>query len=565
MKKKILFAMIFTTLLFSNLTSEAVLLPHNMQVYMFTNAIGASIRFDGLINLPDGNIYIPVIPAIEKNVDKLEITYTYPSGKSLNDRPDIICFNNNYSLLRVIPDGKKKTVTSYDNLPEIVKTGVFPQDMLVPTGFYISENLRGLLGNLEIPVNVTSIEKKYLKKEIKQIVQKNNQNITNENSTIVNKNGKKIVKTHKKVLKTKMPQELNNKMYLVTNFDSQYLKVFIPGRPEPIYGLKLKGVLKDAKITPDNKYLITAVFGKNQVDIADLSNEQIAKSLELDMQASEIEIDKDTNKAYILSSEGKSIFIVNLQEMQITEKVKVSAVPYRMVLSPDGTQLAYADKNTDKIFILKIDDEYKNVPITTGQNISKIIIDNYNRLYAISRTNNSLIVNDYNLDKPYIVGDEDEDKGVLLQKKLASDTRKMLGVIDFMPQNAESSDKQEIEPVNATVEEKIIKTGNKPTEMFLYGDKLFIVCSGDNIIDILDTKTLKYIDKIDIPYKGFPKKITQIDNTNLAIVTDTNAKKYAIINLDTNKMVGTYSLDIPVNSIIVIDKINNINLIEQTL
>ena len=49
-RKKILFAMIFTTLLFSNLTSEAVLLPHNMQVYTFTNAIGASIRFDGLIN-----------------------------------------------------------------------------------------------------------------------------------------------------------------------------------------------------------------------------------------------------------------------------------------------------------------------------------------------------------------------------------------------------------------------------------------------------------------------------------------------------------------------------------
>lgn len=557
--KKILSATLISMMLLGGLSAEAVLLPHPMRVYLFNNVAGTSIRFDGLINLPNGTMYVPVIPAQPKDVEKLEIVYTYPEKQPFKSEPEVITFNNNYSLLKVIPDGKKRTVTKYDNLPDVVKTGVLPQDMLVPTGFYVSENLRGILGNLEIPVAITNIEKK----PIAASVQKTAAN--SDNTVVARKNGKKIVKTHKKALKTIMPKELANKMYLVTNFDSQYLKVFNPGRPEPIYGLKLKGVLKDVKVTPDNKYLITAVFGKNQVDIADIGNEQIAKSIELNMQPSEIAVDKDANKTYIMSTEGKSIFAINLQDMNISEKVTLEAVPYRMALSPDGTMLAYADKNTDNIYVLKLDDEYKNVLVTNCKNVSKIIIDDMNRMYILSRTQNKLLVNDFNLAKPFVTGEEDEDTGVILQKKLAYNTRKMLGAVDILPENSESMDNQEIEPTNATVEEKTIETGFKPTEMFLYGSKLFVVCSGDNEIEILDTETLKIADKIKMPFNGFPRKITRIDNSNLALVTDADAKRYAIINLDTNKITGTYPLDMPVYSITIIDKINNINLIEQTL
>ena len=555
--KKIYNILFLAIMFLSGLSAEAVLLPHQMRVYLFNNVAGTSVRFDGLINLPDGTTYIPIIPAQPKEVEKLEIIYTYPEKKQLKNAPEVIVFNNNYSLLKILPDGKKKTVTKYDNLPDVIKTGVLPQDMLVPTGFYVSENLAGLLGNLEIPVNVTTIEKKGIdisasKKE-------------KETKVVAKKNGKKVIKTYKKVLKTTMPKELDNKMFLVTNFDSQYLKVFNPGRPEPIYGLKLKGILKDVEVTPDKKYLITAVFGKKQVDIADIRNEQIAKSIEIDMQPSEIVLDKDSNKTYILSTEGKSIFAVTLEDMSITEKVTLEAVPYRLAISPDGTQLAYADKNNDNIYILNLEDEYKNIPITKCENISKIILGDMNRLYILSRTQNKLIVNDYNLNKPFIIGEETDDTGVILQKKLASNTRKLLGGVDVLPQNADTYDYSDIEPETATVSEKIIETGNKPTEMFLYGNKLFVLCSGDNEINVLDTETLKYTDKIKIDLNGFPRKITRVDDSNLALITDAYAKKYAIINLDTNKIIGTYPLDIPVHSITIIDKINNIKLIEQTL
>lgn len=556
--KKILTTVFTTIMLICGLSAEAIILPHTMRVFLFNNMPGVSIRFDGLINLPDGTMYIPVVPAQPEEVSQLKVSWTYPEkAGSFNAKPDIIIFNNNYALLRVIQDGKKCTLTKYENLPDVIKTGAFPQDMLVPNGLYISENMRGLLGNLEIPVVETTMKTTKaarVEQKTKPATVAAKQNTSN----------KKIVKTRKKVLKTVMPQELSNKMYLVTNFDSQYLKVFTPGRPEPVYGLKLKGILKDVKVSPDKKYLIAAVFGKNQVDIADIRNEQIAKSIEINMQPSEIAVNNNTNKFYILSSEGKSIFAVNINDMSINEKITLDAVPYQMTLSPDGTQLAYADKNTNGIYILKLDDEYKNVPVTQCKNISKILLDDENRLYAISRTENMLIINDYNLAKPFVEGEEDEDKGAILQKKLAENTKKMLGAVSLLP-TVSQDEGAELEKMTATIEENKFQTGSKPTDMTLYGKKLFILCSGNSEIEVLDTETLKITNKISIPLNGFPRKITRVDNSNLALVTDAAAKKYAIINLDTNKIIGTYPLDIPVYSLTIVDKINNINLLEQTL
>lgn len=556
--KKILTTAVTSLVLMGGLSAEAVLLPHPMRVYLFNNVAKSSIRFDGLINFPNGTMYIPVIPAQQKEVDKLQIVWTYPAGLSLKDNPDIVVFNNDYSLLKIIKDGKKCTVTDYNNLPDVIKTGILPQDLLVPNGFYVPETMKGLLGNLEIPVFEKTI--KTTKKQLQEPAE------INVPQVVGKKNGKKIIRTRKKVLKTNMPQELANKMYLVTNFDSQYLKVFTPGRPEPIYGLKLKGVLKDIEVTPDKKYIMAAIFGKNEIDVADISNEQIAKSIDLGMQPSEVLIDNHNNRAYVLSNEGKSIFAINLFDMAINEKVTLEASPYRMTLSPDGTQIAYADKNTDGIYILKIDDEYKNVPVTKCKNVSKIILDENGRLYALSRTENALYVNDYNLNKPFIIAEESEDEGVVLQKKLAANTRRFLGGASINSnEEIVNTDVEENSKNNATVQEFRIQTGKKPTEMYLYDRKLFVLCSGDNVITVFDTDTLKEIDKIEIPFNGFARKITRVDKSSLALVTDTAAKKYAVINLDTNKIVGTYPLDMPIYSITIIDKINNINLLEQSL
>ena len=550
MKKKLLTLLALLTMM-NGISADAVILPHSMRVFLFENEQNTSIRFDGLINLPDGTMYLPVIPAVPIETDNVKIKWTYPANKKLKDNPDIIVLNNNYSLLKVIQEGNKRTIASYRHIPDEIKTGVIPQDLLVPNGFYVSEDIAGLIGDLEIPVVPTSL-KGTANVEIK----------ANKPVSEVKSKTKAVSKTRKKVLKTQMPKDLDDKMYLVTNFDSNYLKVFVPGRAEPVYGLKLKGVLKDAKITPDGKYLMTAVFGKTFVDIADISNEQIAKTLDLGVQPSEIIIDKLNNKAYILSTEGKTLFTVNLKTMAIAEKIEIDGVPYRMSLSPDGTQLAYADKSDDTIYILKLDEDFKNIPVTTFKNVSKIITDN-NRIYSVSRTTNNLKISDYNLNKMIYVNEEEEDKGAILQKKLAGNTARLLGSITLMP-SRNSNDHANTE--TALTEEKELQTASKPTDLYLFENKLYVLCSGQNQLYVLDTDTLKFTKQIQLPLNGFARKITRIDDkSDIALITDTNSKKYCLINLKTSGIVGTYPVDLPINFITVIKKINNVNLVEEAL
>ena len=552
MKKK-LFAILTLLFLMKGLSSEAVVLPHPLQVYLFNNQAGTSVRFDGLITLPDGTMYLPVIPAVLKDVDKVSVKWTYPANKQLKDVPDIIVFNNNYSLLKVISEGKNKTIASYNHIPNEVKTGVLPQDLLVPNGFYVNEEIAGIIGNLEIPVVNTSLKGKSFidLNSAKENIRKAKQE-------------KRAAKTRKKTSKTSMPPQLNNKMYLVTNFDSNYLKIFLPGRPEPIYGLKLKGVLKDAKVTPDGKYLVTAVFGKNTVDIADISNEQIAKSIDLAMQPSEILVDGKSNKAYVLSTEGKSLFIINLSNVTVSEKVELDAVPYRMCLSSDGTQLAYADKMNDTVYVLKLDDDFKNIPVTTIKNVSKLVIDN-NRLYAVSRVTNNLKVTDYNLDKAIFGSDENEEKGVILQKKLANNTHRLLGSMSLLPDKNSNVYDEEKDIESALVKESEFKTALKPTDLYLFGNNLYVLCSGENKLFVFDCVNMKFVKEIQLPLHGFARKITRVDNSDIALITDAYSKKYSIINLRNSNIVGTYPLDLPVNFITIINKINNVNLLEQAL
>ena len=54
-------------------------------------------------------------------------------------------------LLKVITDNKgHRTVARLQNPPLQVRTGLLPQDMLVPSGLILPENIKGIIGNLKI-------------------------------------------------------------------------------------------------------------------------------------------------------------------------------------------------------------------------------------------------------------------------------------------------------------------------------------------------------------------------------------------------------------------------------
>jgi len=54
-------------------------------------------------------------------------------------------------MMKLLTDGKgHRTVLHQTEPPLQVRTGLLPQDMLVPSGLIIPENIKGIIGNLKI-------------------------------------------------------------------------------------------------------------------------------------------------------------------------------------------------------------------------------------------------------------------------------------------------------------------------------------------------------------------------------------------------------------------------------
>lgn len=476
MRKIIIVLALFLAVTGCSYASE---LPKEIKGMVSNEFPQTNFRFDGVIILPDNTIYLPLIPARIINPETLEISSTIPSGKTIAEKPDVIIFNNDYVLLKVIEDKEgKKSIVKLQTPPHQLKSGLLPQDMLVPHGLMIPENLKGIIGNLQI----STINDPTLKVILP--ASKNPNSVVNSLSEI--------------------PQLKNKTIYATTNF-TKNIQVLNPSKQIPEYALSQENIPISMK-GYDGKFLLVTTYNKKSVDVISLADEQIIKQIDIKTQPDEIIIDSKNKIAYIASPEDASIYVLNLDNMTLKKQLKLNGMCEKLTLSEDGTKLFYVDKKTNEIWAVELDNGYLLREIGRFPNTSKIAYAN-NKIYITSRTKNRLAIIDY----------------------------KTIGLVG---------------ETNIT---------EKPIDMLVFNDKLYILGALSNEICVIDTTTDQLTDIIELGTDGFSTKIFRIDNTNLAIVTDSKAKKYSIIDLGMKKVIKTNFVEIPINSIVVVDKVKKIN------
>uniref|UniRef100_UPI004025D09A YncE family protein n=1 Tax=Candidatus Stercorousia sp. TaxID=3048886 RepID=UPI004025D09A len=460
----------------------ATKIPDNVQKFVVKDFPNTTFRFDGVIILPDNTIYLPLLPAKIINPEKLEIKQTYPTGKTLASKPNIVILNNDFALLKVLTDTNgNKTIYKMANPPMELRTGLLPQDMLVPKGLIIPENMKSIVGNLEIKtVNDPGIRVESSKPVVTQLT----------GSTL-------------KTL-SQIPQ-LKNKSFYVSSPYSKNIQVLNLGAKTPEYSLAQTNVPIDMDAYNDQFLLVTA-YEKPSVDVISLADDQIIKQIYIKTQPDEIVIDKNKNIAYISSSVVSSIYTVNLETMTLSKQIKITGMCEKLTLSEDGTKLFYYDKRTRDIWAIELDNNYLLKEIGKFPNVSKIVYTN-NKIYITSRTKNRLAIIDY-------------------------DTINLIAEIEIC---------------------------EKPIDMLAFHERVYVLGAGDNSIQVVDAKTDTLTDSIYLNTNGFSTKINQIENTNIALITDTKASLYTVFDLGTNKVIKTIPIDIPANTIVVTEKVKKIN------
>ena len=457
--------------------SFAAKIPDDVKSYIESRVPQADIRFDGVITFPDNTVYLPLFPSLFSDIKTLKIKQTFPENKDLKDRPNIIIFNNDFVLMKVLSDGAgHRTVLHQSNPPLQVRTGLLPQDMLVPSGLIIPENIKSIAGNLKIDTKNEDIIK------------------------VENQNSFEDFLTKGETSTASLISQLKNKILYVTTNYSKNIQVVEPAKSAPSYSLAQKSIPIDVKAVKNGKFLLVTTYDRPFLDIVSVADSRFIKQISLGTNPEEIIVDNSTDRAYITSPEASTIYVLDLNTMSLIQKIKVNGYCEHVILNEN--KIAYVDKLQNEIWVIDINKNYELRDIGRFPNVSALVFKN-NKLYLASRTKSRLAVIDYST----------------------------LGLLHEFT------------------------TVSKPIKMLVNGNDLYILGAESNRIDIIDTTNDTYKSSINVYKEGFSASLNRIDDTNLVIVTNLKTNQYAIVDLNSNKVIKVYDLNVPIKNVIITDKV----------
>ncbi|MGN0031598.1 MAG: YncE family protein [Candidatus Gastranaerophilaceae bacterium] len=343
-------------------SAMAAQVPQEVQDFINKDFPNTNFRFDGAIVLPDNTMYLPVFPAKTDKLDNLSIKSVYPLNTTMKQKPDLMILNNNFVLLKVINTNGKKTVINLKEVPEELQSALLPQDILLPKGLVLPENLKGIIGDIDVSVTQDT--------------------------------GLKINNTRKKAQKSTTPVEpLENKTFYVSSGVNKNIQVIQSNSRVPEYSLQQKAVINDIKAY-NNEFMLVTYFDSKVMNIISLMDEKVIKEVNFETCPEQIIIDNDKKLAYITSSTNSSVYVFSLETMTLKRQLKINGLCEKFTLSEDGTKLFYVDRNTDNIWTIELDNNYYLKNIGSFPNVAKIAYVN-GEIYIISRTKNRVAIVDY--------------------------------------------------------------------------------------------------------------------------------------------------------------------------
>ena len=402
----------------------AAKIPTEVKDYIENTVPGTDIRFDGVIILPDNTVYLPLYPSLFSDISKLEVKESFPANKELNQKPDIIIFNNDFVLMKVLTDRNgNKTVLHLAAPPLQVRTGLLPQDMLVPSGLVLPENIKGVIGNLKIDTKSEDIIKLNTKESYEEFLA-DNEPINNP----------------------AMIQQLKNKTLFVTTNYSKNIQVLDPEQTSPKYSLAQKSIPIDIEPIKDGKFVLVTSYERPFVDVISVADSRFIKQINLSSFPDEILIDEANNRAYVTSPVASTIYVIDLNSMSLVQKIRVNGYCEKLILSEE--KLFYVDKLKNDIWAIELSNDYTLKNIGKFPNVSSLAYVN-GQLFLASRTKSRIAVVDYStlglvaefttVSKPIAMKVYNSDLYVLgaqnnQLQRIDTNARKVLHTIDLGPE-----------------------------------------------------------------------------------------------------------------------------------
>lgn len=373
MKKHILGILLIFALI--NSCANASKLPEDVWKYIKAAYPAAQQRFDSVVTLPNGLMYIPLYPPANTTVEKIQTEYTYPENIALSNFPEVILLNNGYSFLKVFKDAEGNySLTKKDDLPIKVRLGLMPQDMLTPIGLRMPESLKLTLGDLLIPS----------KEETSLALNKNNDKDKAKNSYVSLSRRNEFVAA----------VELRDKKILINPRNSKFISVYDSTNTAPLYELKLASMPLKIVTSEKSQVALVLYWSGKTAEIINLKDENVIAQIQLDANATDVALNEKENVAYITSQNASAIYVVDLNSMQLVKVIKLDQKPSKITYCSLDDTISFFDEFSQKVFnVTRSEGDFLVQSMGSVNNITKVMSDVAN-IYAISRVQNELYVFD---------------------------------------------------------------------------------------------------------------------------------------------------------------------------
>lgn len=498
---------------------SATELPSEIVEYLTKTYPGVNIRFDGLIELSDGTTYLPVLPVVYADHEgAARVTMSIPEK---NDKPDLVIFANNLSLLKVLTDeNNEKTVMGGSDVPLKVKLGLLPQDLVVPQGLVIPSDMGSILGDLVVPSSSSDLSK-MLSKELPivkpSVPEETVTEIIPETSTVTEENSQPAPPKEMPSLRpaadatatTRLPGlsedslfGLNSRLLYIANITGNILYIVDPQMSKVVESVKIASLPFNLVLGKDKKTLYVICLAGNSVAAVNIKTNQVENIIKVGLRPADIAITPDGTKLFVTNSGSGDISVIDTSVFEIINSVGVQGIPDGIVASNDNESFYTFNRASGIVSKWNsIDTEQRKFLFMVKNPYAMVVNPSETKLYVTSRTENNLMIYD------------------LVESKY----------------------------------DGVVEVGNKPLDLLVSddGQVIYVLEAGEDKISYIDANTQEIMGSIDLMSGGFPSSMVLLPNKNMVLVTNAESDKITLVDLDNKKVVTTIPIGITSKTLVI--------------
>lgn len=371
-----------------------------MQVFL-----QGTVRLDGSVRMPDGTIYLLLMPTSSTpKKPKGEGTTKYPAD---SDNPELVFYGDNWGHLRTVRKGDVLTASLPSNLPEAIKkrllTMKFPSDLIVPEGLVLPKSMKSLVGDLDIALMDDGAIAKPEFGQKRQLSSKQDYHGAGTFAFTSVRKGSIILVDGKSFNKlAEFPTEgtpcsmdfIDGRIYVADQAKSRILlldpikRKFLGqidltplSAPKGIAALPNGNlvyvsesgssnvavietatgkVLVRTKVptgpgrlamTADGVYLVVLSVTAGELSVLSTYNQKVVGTVKVGNVPTAVAISAKDKIAYVSNRMSNTISVVDLSKRQVVSTMKTGVSPTGLVLSPDGAKLYVAQGRDNTICI----------------------------------------------------------------------------------------------------------------------------------------------------------------------------------------------------------------------